>query len=86
MPVKLTDQELLYTNGDFVVATCVCKDPILQEDTYMYGIYNTITGVRESEVRRLANAKTVCDYLGDPPKKFFGDDVDVPVQGELKLN
>ena len=87
MPRKYEGQEVLHENGNFIVAVTVVRDPILQEATYVYGIYNIETGVRESETRRLANAKTVCDYLGNPPKSYFtDDDFDAPEQGELKLN
>ena len=76
-------QEILYANGNFVVAECVAKDPVIRERIHMYGIYNVMTGIREAEVRRLNNAKIVCDYIGEDAA---GNEEHVPTQGELRLN
>lgn len=51
----------LYSSGAFVVNHCVVRDPVLKEDILAYGVYNTTTGVREAEARRITNARTLCD-------------------------
>ena len=59
------DKEILYNVGDYVVCITTINDPILEADTLVYGIYNTATGVREAEARRLANARILCKSFGE---------------------
>ena len=67
-----SERDTLYVAGNFVVAITTLRDPILEADIQAYGIYNTDTGVREAEARRLANAKDLCDSFA-------------PAQAELPL-
>ena len=59
------DKEILYIVGDYVVAVTTINDPILEADTLVYGVYNTATGVREAEARRLTNARVLCKAFGE---------------------
>lgn len=58
----MNKSNVIYTQGDYVVRLCDVYDTHLCADITAYGIFNTVTGVREAETRRLNNAKAICDY------------------------
>ena len=64
--IEFNYDEVLHTNGDYVVRICTVRDPVLESEIAAYGIYNTQTKVREAEARRLKNAISICDYIASP--------------------
>lgn len=59
------EPELVYENQLFTVETVELLDPVLNEETVMYGIYNKKTQVREAECRREFTAKALADGFQD---------------------
>jgi len=85
----LYTEELLQEGTDrlheaygYAVALCVLNDPMLGADTVVYGVYNTTTGVREAEARRLTNAEQLCGVLSGNDGRQTG----IPQQQDLTLN
>lgn len=70
----------LYENDLFGVCTVTLTDPVLNEPTLMYGVFNRQTGVREAEARRQFTAVALADGFEDQhkhPEKYveqFGDE------------
>jgi len=64
-------EENLYENSLFNVSLVEFVDPVLGESVYGYGVFNTETGVREAETRRIYTAKLLADRFesdANPPQ------------------
>jgi len=66
--------EVLYSIKNLVVCICSARDPLLEEEVLQYGVYNTDTGVREAETRRLDNIIILCNYMAGVYDKAKEDD------------
>ena len=62
--------DILYTAGGYVVHLSLVNDPMLQESTQVYGVFNKSTGVREAETRRFINAKLFCDQFKEEDEAY----------------
>jgi glutamate formiminotransferase len=81
---KYNEKEvILHRDGPYVVQVCTIMDTVLEEKIAAYGIYNTITGVREAEARRYMNAVVLCEFLQhDPRKELMGtEQYELPLGG-----
>lgn len=88
MPVLDTfnedNKDVLHTRGEYVVSTCIITDPMLEADTLVYGVYHTMTKVREAEARQLHNAIALCNGLADALNS--SEESVAEVQQELPLH